>query len=275
MQPSNDGEPIEAALVHILAGGRTAEDLVVTYEDLHPFWGGMIVSIDGTGACERRRWDRGAKTPAVTPGLVTPAELRDLIRLLVDLRIWEQQTPERAPAPDEVRGVLTVHAGDLTAGCWEWFQELKQRNRLSVISAKMSALVQTEYEQHTVVNREAEIEIFREALATVLASYGVSGSPSEHERAEEKYVLGSSAGAHVTVDAWCGNDDPYDATVAVVTLESGNLVHRQSGAPVYVRVRLDYLAWSPTELDLRLVGPPSEVETLRNALAPALRRCAF
>jgi hypothetical protein len=268
-------QPIEAALSQILAGGRTADDFAVTYQDLHPFWGGMIVSIYGSGVCERRRWDRGAKTPAVTPGLVTLEQVRELIRLLLDLKIWEQDTPERAPAPDEVRAVLTVHVGDLVAGCWEWFQELKQRNRLNVVRATMSALVQTEHEERGSVNREADIEIFRQALAPVLASYGVSGSPSKQESAEEEYVVGSAAGAHIRVDTLHGNDDPYNATVAIVTLESGNLVHRQSGAPVHILVRLEYLAWSATQLELRLVGPPSEVEILRKALAPALQRCAF
>ena len=267
-------QPIEAALSQIFAGDRTADDFAVTYRDLHPLWGGVIVSVDGSGVCERRRWDRGAKTPAVTPGLVTLEQLRELIRLLLDLKIWEQDTPERAPAPDEVRAVLTVRVGDLVAECWEWFQELKQRNRLSVVRATMSALVQTEYEARCSVNREADIEIFRQALAPVLASYGVSGSPSKQESTEE-YVVGSPAGAHIRVDTLHGNDDPYNATVAIVTLESGNLVHRQSGAPVHILVRLEYLAWSATQLELRLVGPPSEVETLQKALAPALQRCAF
>jgi hypothetical protein len=266
---------VEAALSEILAGDRTADDLTITYQDLHPFWGGIVLTMNGTGVCERRQWDRGATAPAVTPGLVTPAQLRDLLRLLLNLKIWEQQTPERAPAPDEVRAALTVQVGELTAGCWEWFQELKQRNRLSVIRAEMSALVQTVYERRASVNREAGIELFRRALAPVLASYGVSGSPSERERAEENYVLGDPASAHVEVSARHVNGDPYEATVAVETLKSAGLVHRRSGAPVEISVRLEYLAWSSAQLELRLVGPPSEVEILRDALAPALRQCEF
>jgi len=267
--------PLQAALSRILAGGRSADDVTVTYDDSHLLWGGIVISIDGSGACERRRWDRGAKTPAVTPGSVNPAQFRELLQLLSDLNVWEQQTPDRAPAPDEVRAAVTVRVGDLTGGCWEWYQELEQRGRLSVIRAKMSALVQTEFEQRGTVNREADIEMFRQALAPVFATYGVSGSPTERERVDESYVLGAATGAHVGVSTLRGNSDPYNATVAIVTLESRNFVDPQSSAPVEILVELEYLAWSASVLRYRLVGPPSDVENLRNALAPALARCDF
>src|SRR5579884_3060243 len=42
--------PLQAALSRILAGGRSADDVTVTYDDSHLLWGGIVISIDGSGA---------------------------------------------------------------------------------------------------------------------------------------------------------------------------------------------------------------------------------
>jgi hypothetical protein len=66
--------------------------------------------------------------------------LLQLIKLLVDLKAWEQQTAERTPAPDESRATLTLTVNQQTTRIWEWFNEMPRNRRLTVIRQNMADL---------------------------------------------------------------------------------------------------------------------------------------
>jgi hypothetical protein len=113
-----------------LAAGRATHALTITYSDMHGLWGGSTVTLITSGAYERLERTRGMSEPNALRKTVTPAHIQDIIRLLLDIRAWEQLTPERAPVPDESRATLTLRAGDIESSIWERYNDLEQNDRL-------------------------------------------------------------------------------------------------------------------------------------------------
>jgi hypothetical protein len=105
-------------------------DLTITYSDLHGLWGGVSVTLSTSGAYERLERKRGAGIPDLIQGTVAPAHIRDVVRLLSEIKAWEQRSPERAPVPDESRATLTLQAGGVESSIWEWYNELAKNARL-------------------------------------------------------------------------------------------------------------------------------------------------
>jgi hypothetical protein len=89
--------------------GAEADELMIIYNDMHGLWGGFTITLSASGAYERLERARGASLPLVRRGTVAPARVHDLVRLLSEIKAWEQHTPERMPVPDESRATLVQH----------------------------------------------------------------------------------------------------------------------------------------------------------------------
>jgi hypothetical protein len=130
---------IAAELEAIVSGQRIPPDLLVTYDDMHGLWGGTTISVRGDGQSERRERAQGEPEARVTERSVTRDHLLDLIRLLVELRAWEQRSPERQPVPDESTATLSIRIGGQMSSIWEWVNEMPANARLSRIRDRMLA----------------------------------------------------------------------------------------------------------------------------------------
>jgi hypothetical protein len=96
---------------------------------MHGLWDGVIVALSTSAAYEYLERTRGASAPEVIRGTVGPARIQDVVRLLLEIKAWEQQTPERAPVPDESRATLTLRADDAESSIWEWYNDLAKNAR--------------------------------------------------------------------------------------------------------------------------------------------------
>ena len=134
-------QPIEEALTNIVATKQIPADLSVTYDDMHGLWGGLTIVVDGNGNVESRERQHGGENPKVTNTRIDREQFVDLIKLLIELKAWEQQTPEREPRPDESRARLTIKSGDRISLMWEWFNDLEKNRRLIQIKTRMREFV--------------------------------------------------------------------------------------------------------------------------------------
>lgn len=121
---------METVLQAIVRGQRPYPDFFVQYDDVHGLWGGDWLHVSGDGQYEHRHHERGAPAATVTRGTVQDSDIRTLARLLLELEAWQQQTPERAPLPDESRATLTIHIGGTHTTIWEWYNELGRNGRI-------------------------------------------------------------------------------------------------------------------------------------------------
>jgi hypothetical protein len=132
---------VEGELRAISKNRKLPSDLFLTYDDMHGLWGGMTINIRGSGSGEVRERARGDAKPEIVETTISENRLLELIELLIELRAWEQRTPERPAVPDESKARLTIRVGERTSNVWEWFNEMSKNNRLIQIKSKMGELV--------------------------------------------------------------------------------------------------------------------------------------
>jgi hypothetical protein len=53
-----------------------------------------------------------------------------VIGLLLERRLWEQQTLQPTPLPDEVRATLTLRTGNIESSIWEIYNKLEKNGRI-------------------------------------------------------------------------------------------------------------------------------------------------
>jgi len=100
--------------------------LRVTYEEIHPTQDGPRLMIKGTGQIQQT--GEGANA-GMYPDL-NPAEVENLVRLLLDIEAWEQRTPWRETDSDEIRAYLRVQVGGASSEIWEWYDKLDDNRRI-------------------------------------------------------------------------------------------------------------------------------------------------
>jgi hypothetical protein len=135
------GGGVEGQLKAIIASGSIPPDLIVTYDDMHGLWGGTTLVVRGNDRAQRRERGRGDATAKVVERAVSRSQLFELVALLVKIRAWEQQTPERRPVPDESRATLSISVRGQKSTIWEWFNDLPKNKRLARVKAKMDAVM--------------------------------------------------------------------------------------------------------------------------------------
>jgi hypothetical protein len=129
--------PVEDALKTISKNRKVPPDLTITYDDMHGLWGGTTTIIRGSGIGELRERARGDAKPQIVETAVPEDKLLELVQLLIELRAWEQDTPERQAVPDESKASLTITVGERTSNMWEWFNDMSKNDRLIKIKSKM------------------------------------------------------------------------------------------------------------------------------------------
>lgn len=139
-QPPVPQGPVERTLGAVAGGAEIPADLSVTYSDMHGMWGGSTIVVSATGAYEWKHLDPREGVPERIQGTITEEQLRALVGLLVELRAWRQETPDRPPVPDESSAGLTIRAGGGEARIWEWYNDMPANNRLSRIRDRMVEL---------------------------------------------------------------------------------------------------------------------------------------
>ena len=135
---------IDSALQAILTSGQVPPDLLISYDDMHGLWGGTTITIQGDGKAERLERAIGGDQPRVCVTVISQSQLLELIRLLLDLKAWEQQTPESMMVPDESRAHLKISLSGQVSDIWERFNEMAANNRLMQIKAKLVKLTGAE-----------------------------------------------------------------------------------------------------------------------------------
>ena len=134
---------MEQQLQHFAEGGES-DDLMIIYSDMHGLWGGVTITLSTDGAYERLERKRGAGVPDVIRSTVVPAHVRDVVRLLIEIKAWEQRTPERVPVPDESSATLTLRAGGVEASIWEWQNDLAKNARLARVRGLLLELAEAD-----------------------------------------------------------------------------------------------------------------------------------
>ena len=133
--------PVEDALRTISKNRKVRPDLSITYDDMHGLWGGTTIIIRGSGISESRERARGDAKPQIFETALPEDKLLELVQLLIELRAWEQDTPERQAVPDESKASLTITVGERTSNMWEWFNDMPKNDRLIKIKTKMGETV--------------------------------------------------------------------------------------------------------------------------------------
>jgi hypothetical protein len=116
--------------INDFAAERATQNLTIIYSDMHGLWGGATITLSTSGAYELLERPRGAIVPDMVRKTITLAQIQEVLRLLLEIRAWEQQSLERMPMPDEARATLTLRTGDLEASTWELYNNLEKNGRL-------------------------------------------------------------------------------------------------------------------------------------------------
>ncbi len=117
---------LKTVLEDIESGRREIAPLAVTYDDLHPFWGGLLLTIHGNGEVEQK----AIRATTGESKRVTREELLGLVRLLLSTEAWDQLVPESTPVPDESRTLLKIHYEDQESVIWERHNDLQTNQRI-------------------------------------------------------------------------------------------------------------------------------------------------
>jgi hypothetical protein len=139
VQPNPSAAAAEAALRAVNDGGTLPGDLHLEYSDEHGMWGGTRVTVDGTGAYRWQHSDQQQGT-RVASGQVSEEQVRDLVRLLVSIRAWEQAAFNRLAVPDESTARVIIRAGGTESRTWEWHRDLADNGRLILVRDRMAGL---------------------------------------------------------------------------------------------------------------------------------------
>ena len=131
-----EGVTVRKALEEIAVGRGDLEPLVVTYDDLDGLWGGLRLTIRGTGQVKQR----AVGEEVGEPQKVSQEDLVKLAALLIQHTAWEQRVPDRVPGYDESRARLTIQYGQASVTIWEWYNDLEENRRVNEIADFMKKI---------------------------------------------------------------------------------------------------------------------------------------
>ena len=131
---------MENELKNIAATNIVPAELTITYDDMHALWGGTTITVRGDLTMQTQSKETGARVATITQKQVDQRELIKLIRLLIELKGWEQLTAEQQPFADESRAWLTFSLNDDSTRVWERVNELAANNRLVRIKTFLQRL---------------------------------------------------------------------------------------------------------------------------------------
>lgn len=132
-----DQHPLEIQLKAFLSSQTSDQSLTIEYSDLHGLWGGLKFIIKGDGSVDQK----AVSVEVKQPNDLTIEEVNELVKLLIELRMWQQETPYRDPNPDEAKAYLKISIGKEQSEIWEWFNDMEKNNRLIQIITLMKKLI--------------------------------------------------------------------------------------------------------------------------------------
>lgn len=135
-----DADSMEELLEAIAAAERPPGDLEVVYDDMHGLHGGETITLHGDGTIQAVRREPPDSPQLEYEAQVEPADLLEIVELLLDIEAWEQEVPERILVPDESMARLHVRGAGLEAGMWEFYNDLEGLGRLVRVKRALEAL---------------------------------------------------------------------------------------------------------------------------------------
>ena len=133
---------MEHELKNILATDIVPAELTIIYDDMHGLWGGTTITVRGDGTTEKQTRETGAPEATISRKHIDQLELIDLIRLLVELKAWEQFTAEEQPVAGESRARLTLTLNDSSSRVWERVNDMPANDRLIQFKSFLETLSQ-------------------------------------------------------------------------------------------------------------------------------------
>ena len=109
-----------------LKGDLPPDQLEISYSDMHGLYGGLKMSVRGTGEVRQE----AVRLTVPSPRNLTGDQVRRLVETILDLELVTQQTPDAAALPDESRAVLEIVAGDAKCRIWERVREMPENGRM-------------------------------------------------------------------------------------------------------------------------------------------------
>lgn len=140
-EQADSTDAMRSQLTQLRDGAIPMSELRLTYDDMHPFHGGMTLTVRGS-SLEARYLERGVEPQQVEPEPrpLPPEELRSLVDLLLELEAWEQRVAERDPVPDESRASLTIEVAGESSVIWEWYNDLTGNDRIVRVKLELERL---------------------------------------------------------------------------------------------------------------------------------------
>ncbi len=132
---------MENELKSIIATNIVPTDLTITYDDMHGLWGGTTITVRGDRTMQTRSRKTGAAEAEISRKHIDERELVNLIKLLIELRGWEQVTAEAQPVAGESRAWLTLNLNDGSTRVWERVNDMAANSRLIRIKGFLEGLM--------------------------------------------------------------------------------------------------------------------------------------
>lgn len=178
----------------------------ITYDDVHGLYGGFTLSVDGTGLVQKKtvRVIRGQKDVINTTSRAEPAQLNELVRLLVSERLWLRAPYPRAGVPDEGRSRVVMWytpEGNSKKQCeiWEWYNDMEADRRIGKLRDFMLHLLPRTNEEPVAIEND-QIEEF----------HNETGSSSKSRDDYSKYALGALiANFDALIETLADNDPTF------------------------------------------------------------------
>ena len=138
---ADESRSIQENLFAFLDGQLPPEQVTITYTDIHGLWGGLEITIEGTGKVNQRVLPPSLEKEVSAQHDLSLEEVSRLAHLLIQLEVWEQKVPDREAMADEGRAYLRLKLGKSSREIWEWYNDLEANNRLVRIREMMRELV--------------------------------------------------------------------------------------------------------------------------------------
>lgn len=125
VEQPKDAAKVKEGLEQFLAGKLEGKDLSLRYSDRHPIHGGLEMIIKGDGSATIFEGRKGP--PEGQKSSATAAEVKALVKLMQELKAWEQHNistgdPENVRRTDQSYGFVTIKVGEATTTIREYHQ---------------------------------------------------------------------------------------------------------------------------------------------------------
>jgi hypothetical protein len=139
---SGCGSAIADGLENAHESGSAPTGLRVVYDDYEREQGGDRIELKGDGSLRGDRWRPGETEGEgrYWEGRVPESSVAALVRLLIEIRAWEQEAEEEPARLEARRATLTIEIGGDRSTIWEYASDLESRGRIHQVKTHLDAL---------------------------------------------------------------------------------------------------------------------------------------